>query len=243
MQKKIIYTNNNLDYKYKIISNAIKNKKISFAKALLNNNDEHIFEKIFNIKIKVSPNIVFENRYGYHKDGYPYESSYPIFMGDILNNVEFNENDIIWDSGCGTGFALICFATKKVKHCKGIEIQYDIFRHGEANVNSIQDNPLFISPIEIIHGDVNDPQFDLSDGTKYYLYNPFGEKTFTNILNKIENSLKPGANPRHIEIIYTLPNGLLDIVPGCRNILDATPWMKLKKSFCGDLIEVWENKP
>jgi len=138
-------------------------------------------------------------------------------------------DDVFIDLGCGKG-RVVCFVASKcrLKKVIGIEIVPQLVRIAMNNLA----NSKLLSPAEVIESDVR--KADLTQGTVYYLLNPFGEKTVQQVLKNIEASLD--ANPRKIHILYYNPLH--------SSVLDQTGWLHSKEMvpvpgklrFC-----VWHN--
>jgi hypothetical protein len=120
-------------------------------------------------------------------------------------------NDVFVDLGCGMGDLVWHVATEcKIKKVIGIELFHECVL--VARKNRTGRRPL--SPVEIFEGNVTDA--DLSEGTVYYMFNPFGEKTLRRVLENIRKSYL--NKPRGIRILYYNP------VFG--RVLDRTDWLQ-----------------
>jgi predicted RNA methylase len=95
-----------------------------------------------------------------------------------------------------------------VKRVVGVEL----FKENAEIARSKIDRDLLI-PVEIVVSDVSEA--DLTEGTVYYMYNPFGKETIRKVLDGIRKSLV--AHPRKVRIIYYNPLW--------ESVLDHTPWL------------------
>jgi len=85
--------------------------------------------------------------------------------------------------------------------------------------------------VEIIHNDAT--KFDPSEGTIFFMYNPFGLKTLNRVLDNIKKSLI--NNPRKIRIVYYAPPGIFFYTP-----MNAVNWLIIDSEVGGAII--WKNK-
>lgn len=107
----------------------------------------------------------------------------------IFKKVKFSLDDVFCDVGCGTG-RVICYVAdtrKKVKAIVGVEINPKIAKKAEENCWSFPQ-------VSVWQGDILN--FDLSQITVFYLYNPFDTATLTKFLEKLKSPVR---------IIYTTP--------------------------------------
>jgi hypothetical protein len=113
----------------------------------------------------------------------------------MLARLEFNGNDVFIDLGCGKG-RVVCSvaARKKIKKVVGIEARKEIFALASENVNNLK---IRMSPIAVVNADV--ATCDLSAGTIFYMFSPFGIATQTEVLKNIRESLR--VNPRQVRIV------------------------------------------
>jgi len=110
----------------------------------------------------------------------PYE-----VVREMLKLAEVNEDDIVFDLGCGDGRILIMAAREFGARAVGIELRKDLVEQCIKNVREagLEDRIL------VIEGDFFD--FDLSEATvvTLYLLTTVNEK----LRPKLERELKPGA--------------------------------------------------
>ncbi|MFC1483281.1 methyltransferase domain-containing protein, partial [Candidatus Margulisiibacteriota bacterium] len=233
---------NKIKRKFKTVNDSVLhwlpsniNTSITFNEALIEVSYLPLWEIVFNIKVTTNSFRMPKQNLGIFNDGYYYEPLEPLYIGQILKYATFNENDIIYDLGCGAGFPSFCFATQKVKEVKGIDIQKEIIAKAQSNYKNIKNHPLIKSPITFILGDVGEEKIDISDGTVYFLFNPFLGKTFSSLLHQIEESLQHKNNPRRIRLIY--------LHPMCKKEIEQADWLKFINNPEEGPIYIWENDP
>ena len=139
------------------------------------------------------------------------------------------QTDIVYDLGSGMGRVLCTFAQKKLKKCVGIELSEDLCDISRRNAERLAQKK---TPIEIRCEDVT--QSDISDGTIYFLFNPFGTDTLKDVLMNLEHSLCD--NNRHMKIVYYNPVHVKE--------LEECKWLRKYheiRTFHGYAISFWEN--
>lgn len=133
-----------------------------------------------------------------YKDNYLVQNGGYSFMRKMLKLIRPARNDVFFDIGAGIG-RMICLAAQwRVKKCVGIELVDACCKTAEKNSMKMRWKK---SNIEIRCGDA--AEADLSEGTIYYLYNPFGEGTMEQVLSNLRKSLD--NEPRKIRMIYCRP--------------------------------------
>jgi SAM-dependent methyltransferase len=115
-----------------------------------------------------------------------------------MDPLEIGPGDVLIDIGCGMGRVLCIFARKRLRKCVGIEFSAELARIAEMNARSLRARH---APIEIRIGDA--VEADYSEGTIFWIYNPFGEQTMNMVLSRIGESLS--TTPRRIQIVYVNP--------------------------------------
>lgn len=121
-----------------------------------------------------------------------------LLLPAILDHIPLRSHDVFYDLGCGMGRVLCLVARKGVSKCVGIEISPILASKAESNARSMKGR---ISPIEVRVQDV--AEADYSDGTMFFLANPFGSDTLLAALTRIEETLL--TNPRQVTFIYVNP--------------------------------------
>jgi precorrin-6B methylase 2 len=167
---------------------------------------------------------------GINDDSLPNETTSHYTIRSAINYVQPGANDIVIDIGCGRGRAVCHFARLGVKKVIGIEINPKFSKMAEKNVRDLRGRK---APVEIINQDA--VSADLSEGTIFYMFNPFGEKTLCSILNNIELSHKKKNKP--VTVIYVEP------LFSC--VLDDYSWLEKRQDvrIFGNLrIVVYKSK-
>ena len=160
----------------------------------LDNNPEHLvhlkaIDWLLGIQ-EVDENLeLVRQKYGdeqYEYQGTPYE-----FIADFLHALNLGSEDVLYDLGSGYGrIVLYAAITTNCGKCKGIEIVPERVRISQNAARS-----LLLSNVEFIQGNVID--CDFSDGTVFFLFNPFTWQT----LEKIGEKFKKIASKKKIRIV------------------------------------------
>jgi len=127
-----------------------------------------------------------------------------------IEPVQVGPDDVLIDIGCGMGRVLCIFSRKGVRKCIGIEFSGELARIAERNAHSLRGRH---APIEIRIGDA--VEADYSEGTIFWIYNPFGEQTMHVVLSRIGESLS--RSPRRIQIVY--------VNPVCETVFRQFSWL------------------
>ncbi|VTZ48223.1 hypothetical protein MPC4_10173 [Methylocella tundrae] len=146
------------------------------------------------------------------------------FVGRIV----FKPDDVFFDIGCGNGRVLCYVARKRVSKAVGIELSPVFAAKATANAEQLSGR---LSPIEVRCGDA--AQMDYSDGTVFFLNNPFGSQTLQLVLDNIKKTIE--SNPRPIRIFY--------LNPFHSSVFRSSGWLKYagakKDSLIRQEMELW----
>ena len=136
-------------------------------------------------------------------------------------------DDVFYDIGCGMGRVLCVAARWRIKRVVGIELDQPLCDIARRNADRMRGRH---APIDVRCEDASTA--DLSDGTIYYLYNPFGPETMRDVLGRIRRSL--ADRPRRVRVVYH--NSVHeDLVRSCE-------WLELTdvfKTLRGQRVTFW----
>jgi precorrin-6B methylase 2 len=166
-----------------------------------------------------------------HDDGNCYQSPDYWYVYRVARLLNPGPEDVFYDLGSGKGRIVCVMARKRMRKCVGVELNERLCETARRNGGRVRGRH---SPIEIICADVANA--DLSDGTIYFMYNPFGSDTMREVLKSIEISL--WKNPRRVTIVYH--NALLEA------LLDEQSWLEKSNCFSlanGARVSIWKNIP
>jgi len=148
----------------------------------------------------------------------------------ILEILNPGPDDVFYDIGAGMGRVLCVAAQKPMRKCVGIELLEPLCETARKNAGQMRGKK---APIQIRCADASTS--DLSDGTIYFLFNPFGPKTLQDTLENIRQSLE--QNPRAIKIAYYHSKH--------RSVFDSQEWLVQVHdfpNFGGHPVAIWENR-
>ena len=138
-------------------------------------------------------------------------------------------NTVFYDLGSGKGRILCVMAQNPFKKVVGVELFEKLCEIAKQNAICMRGRK---APIEIICGDA--ALTDLSEGTVYFMFHPFGPDTLRDVIVNIKNSLL--RNPRRIIIVYY--NAIHE------DILKSCEWLQMFYLFytaTGRRVSFWRN--
>jgi SAM-dependent methyltransferase len=153
-------------------------------------------------------------------------TSYPR-LKTMMDYLRLGMDDVFVDLGCGAGRVLFFVGTQRLKKIIGVEIRKDLADRAKRNQENLN---ISKTPIEIIHGDVSD--FNFHEGTVFFMFNPFGEKTLRKILGHMEQCLT--VNPRRIRLVY--------YCAAYADLLNSQGWLIPEGEIGKTDIFMWRNK-
>lgn len=156
--------------------------------------------------------VKFCNDRGKYQDALDFETVAHTAMRKAIRLVMPSPEDVVFDIGCGKGRALCHFARLRVRKVVGVELSEALCQAARENAKRLRRAR---SPIEIFQGDA--AEVDLSEGTYFFMNNPFGEKTLRDVL-------------RNIEISHDLATTLVTIIymtARYPHVINEFPWLKV----------------
>jgi cyclopropane fatty-acyl-phospholipid synthase-like methyltransferase len=164
-----------------------------------------------------------------HNDNYQYASPDFWYIRKVVQLLALCPQDVVYDLGAGKGRFVCCAARAPVRKCVGVELVESLCEVARKNASSLRGRK---APIEIVRGDAAGA--DLSDGTVYFMFNPFGPETMRDTLSNIRSSLV--NNPRQITIVYYNPQH--------ESMFAMCPWLDKYHEFRthgGLRVTFWKN--
>jgi len=153
------------------------------------------YERRYNIRTGFEKVRTEENRCS---DLQPYEPTDYLLIRSFIWELNPQPSDVVFDIGCGMGRVLCVFARMDVRQCIGIELSAELAAIASDNAERLYARK---SPIEVRVGDAGFA--DYSEGTIFWMFNPFGASVINAMLDQIEKSLV--HSPRKIQIAYINP--------------------------------------
>ncbi|MBU1006580.1 MAG: methyltransferase domain-containing protein [Candidatus Omnitrophica bacterium] len=215
----------NIFFTLKVSTKALIKNFLDNAEKLLK---DYYRDKKFNIRTEES---VCQIRHRFSSGGinggnFVYMPTSYYILKEIMDYLKLNKDDIFVDLGCGKGRAMFVASMQGVKKVIGVEIEEGLVKSANENAGNFRFNK---SALFILHKDVID--LDLSEGTVFFMFNPFGEDLFSKVIENIKASLK--INPRGIRIVY--------YVPVYREILNRQDWLVPDGNLLNNRVLVWRN--
>ena len=133
-----------------------------------------------------------------HKDSVVYCPADYFNIRRAIRILAPNGDDVFYDIGCGKGRVVCVLARLALRRVVGIEVSEPLCAAARRNIERLRQRK---APVEIRCEDA--AQTDISDGTIYFMFNPFGEATMRAFLGNLECSLH--INPRRIRVVYYNP--------------------------------------
>ena len=136
---------------------------------------------------------------------------------------------VFYDIGSGKGRVLCIMARQPFKRVVGVELFAELCAAARANARKMRGRK---APIDVIQADA--AQADMSDGTIYFMFNPFGRDTMYEVLQNLRQSLR--HNPRDIIVVYY--NAVHE------DMLQASGWLTQThafKTFTRRQVSFWRN--
>ena len=130
-----------------------------------------------------------------HRDNYAYAAPDYWYLRKVISILDPRPDDVVYDLGSGLGRFLCLVARARIRRCVGIELFEPLCREAEKNAASLRGRK---TQIDVVCSDV--AAADLSDGTIYFMFNPFGSDTMKEVFANIRDSL--AVNPRPVRIAY-----------------------------------------
>jgi SAM-dependent methyltransferase len=142
----------------------------------------------------------------------------PTFYGTlekIIRSLKLTPDDVFVDVGCGKGRVVFFVARQRLKKVIGIDVDPAMIGGAMKNLRRYRGGR---TPVEFVRADVL--QYDLSEGTIFYFFNPFKMEIFVQVIKNIKDSL--ATHPRAVRIVYYG-------APLFHDVLNAQDWLVLDK--------------
>jgi SAM-dependent methyltransferase len=181
------------------------------------------------MNVNTRGSVYFSGTRGLNKDAFSFETNAHSTILNAIRLTKLKPSDVVFVLGCGKGRTVCHFARQKVRKVVGIEISEELCKIARSNAQRLRKKQC---PIEIRNLDASIA--DLKEGTIFFMFNPFGEKTLHDIIKNIETTHNITTTP--VTIIYCNPT--------CSNVFKEFPWLKVKydySQFSGAHIIIYKN--
>ena len=156
---------------------------------------------------------------------------YPL-LWRYLAEIELKPDDVAFEIGCGLGRALCAIARWRVRKVVGVEFSERLAVRARENVARLRGRR---SPVEVLAADA--AFVDYTEGTVFYLFNPFGPTTMQIVLDRIHESVR--SNPRRVRLLY--------VNPVHEDVFERATWLRKTRSLDSRVFRtratLWEHAP
>lgn len=187
--------------------------------------EDYYYDKVTGIKTR--GRYFSDNSLALYKDSRIYRPIPYRRLKEIIDNLSLTSEDIFVDLGAGKGRVICVAAMKRLKKIIGVEMDKRLVGIARENISYLN---LEGRPITIVHDDV--ANFDVSEGTVFFMFDPFGEETLKEVTDNIKESLV--VNPRNIRIVYFRAI--------YRFLLDNQSWLMRQTEIYNKGFLIWTNK-
>ncbi|RJQ56235.1 MAG: class I SAM-dependent methyltransferase [Nitrospiraceae bacterium] len=166
--------------------------------------------------------------------GHRYASTPAIAFKKLLDAIEFPDDSVFVDIGCGKGKMLLLAPHFGFKRVVGVDFSEKLCECARKNISIYQQKTGRNAHIDVIHSDV--VHYEIKDDENvFYLFNPFDEVILKKVLDNICSSVE--KNPRPVYLIY--------YIPYYRKIIERHgSFIKLRRYFfSGCEFIIYGNKP
>jgi SAM-dependent methyltransferase len=165
-----------------------------------------------------------------HADYTPYASPNYLHLWRICRLLKAGPQDVLYDLGCGMGRVICVMARGRAGKCVGVELSPGLCEVARENAVRLRGRK---ASVEIVCGDA--AAANLSGGTIYFMFNPFGSATLKQVLAGIEASRSDGD--RAIAVVY------YNAVHA--ELLNSCAWLTRIdgfSTFTGRPVTIWGNR-
>jgi len=113
-------------------------------------------------------------------DNLVYEPTPARLIYDMIIRSRMNEHDVLYDIGAGIGRVAVLANLLSGARANAVEYEPVYCEKAEAIARGLNLGP---EKVNVIQGDARD--VDYSEGTVFYLFNPFGGKTLEQVIEKL----------------------------------------------------------
>jgi precorrin-6B methylase 2 len=140
-----------------------------------------------------------------HADSNHYATMNYSTIRAVLEHLALNPSDVFVDVGSGKGRVLCCAARYPVREVVGVDLSGAFCRVARENARRMRGRRAAISVHETMAQD-----FDYSEATVVFMFDPFGAATLGSLLEKISRDVHRSvriayANPTHDDVLQRQP--------------------------------------
>jgi SAM-dependent methyltransferase len=153
----------------------------------------------------------------------------------VLRYLQLSQSDVFVDLGCGKGRVVCCAARYPIRRAIGVDDVEELTRAATSNAQTVRNRRAEISIVRCKAED-----FDFSEATVLYLYNPFGAYTLQTVLDRIRNSLD--THRREIKIAYVNPKHD-EVLERMQWLERYTHWPRRPSRGFEFAVSFWRSRP
>jgi SAM-dependent methyltransferase len=154
----------------------------------------------------------------------PYYATEPWLFEQVMQALPIDFSQFMFvDLGSGKGRVLLMASDYPFARIVGVEFMPDLHRAAQKNIKSYSNDRQSCYKIEALHMDARDFQFPL-DPLVVYLFNPFSESTFAQVLENLGYSVERSPRPVYIAYRFTEFENLLAQEPWLEKIAGIEQW-------------------
>lgn len=112
-------------------------------------------------------------------------------------HIDWQDENAIFDFGCGKGGALVTFLDYGFGRVGGVEYEKNIYKVLEDNMNKLG----LRDQLELIEGDAATVTNELDKYNWFYFFHPFGQEIFEKVLHNIMDSVVRNARKIYLIVI------------------------------------------
>ena len=133
---------------------------------------------------------------GAEGDGIKYLGQDYSSLDVMIQHLNLGADDVFLDLGCGKGRVICRVGQEDIRKAVGVELRDDLVEIAKENATLLQGRQ---AEVEVVCGDACD--YDFSDVTVVFMYEPFGWKTLRRVLANIEANLR--TKPRTVRVLFS----------------------------------------
>ena len=149
-------------------------------------NGKRLFERLNNLRWETQLGISTRGIVDVDKpDSLYYATINYSMIQSVLQHLSLGSSDTFVDVGCGKGRVLCCAARHPCKKVVGVDYSEDLCRLARTNLQRLRGRT---APV-VVHKGVAE-EFDYTEATALFFFNPFGATTLDAVLHKINHDTR-----------------------------------------------------
>jgi SAM-dependent methyltransferase len=143
----------------------------------------------------------------------------------LVDSLEIDVGRFVFvDYGCGKGRVLALAAERAFLRVEGVELSEDLHRLALRNIAEARRSGALRAPVLMHHQDATEYELP-KEPLVIYLFNPFGEKVITRVLDAIQATLRDTPRDAHVIYANAIHRHCFDRSP-CLEEIPRSTWAK-----------------